>query len=637
MGVSKYQGIGFTGSPLIDCPASGIRVVYHAEIDDSGQTGGPPESGFLDLWTFQGLAGWSEMDGEGRAAFAKTRDLALQPGGWNSWSAGWELAFNDTLPRKVRLIPELLRQTNREGDLSPMDLPEQDKDLPKRGWITGHFITYLRTGDRYLCIASRDGGGLPPVSYRIHRERELVVPELFCPGKFWKPGEVMAEFIIFHARGYFNFKDTLRRFYQQKEVFKGIDFLRTSNDRRPGGYESWYNHYTNINEKLILNDLDALGKTDNLIKLWYLEKQKPVVFQIDDGWEKAVGEWEADTQRFPSGLSPIAEKIEAAGCVPGLWLAPFLVTRKSRLYSERPGWLLRDKEGEPVVAGFNHQWDRQFYCLDLSRKDVLDYLRSVIDRVIDEWGFRYLKLDFLYAGCFTGSFAASGSPYEFYERACSILTARDKTASGLKVAYLGCGCPLGASYRHFPLSRIGADTRESWDWLVVKLLAHIGGPGAYVSLQDTIGRSFMDGTVYINDPDVVFLRSKNCKLRENEKELIALVNYCLGGQIMFSDDPHEVSPADVAQTRRIVEFYEVLSGDEYGAIRLDRNVFRLESRSGKTTGLINLGNRPWTLSAAAEPVLYGGLNSGPFLTDHRVKIKAGELSFAPHTITMSIK
>ncbi|GHV87739.1 hypothetical protein AGMMS50267_00990 [Spirochaetia bacterium] len=328
-------------------------------------------------------------------------------------------------------------------------------------------------------------------------------------------------------------------------------------------------------------------------------------------------------------FSPVIDRY-----IPGLWLAPFLVTRRSRLYTERPGWLLRDREGQPVVAGWNPLWDRQFYCLDLSRKDVLDYLGKMIDRAIDEWGFRYLKLDFLYAGLLSGAFSEKGSPYECYERACTVLTARNKTASGLPVSYLGCGCPLGPSYRHFPLSRIGADTKESWEWKSIKLIGHVGGPGAYINLHDTIGRSFMDGTVYINDPDVIFLRSQNCKLTETEKELIALVNYLLGGQIMFSDDPRHITAADTALTRRIVALYETLANDEYGATRMAKDVFRLESRSGKTAGLINLGKRPFVLEPDTDAALFKAMQGGSFLTDHRVRVRGGGIGFAGHSITV---
>ncbi|MDR1072687.1 MAG: alpha-galactosidase, partial [Treponema sp.] len=280
-------------------------------------------------------------------------------------------------------------------------------------------------------------------------------------------------------------------------------------------------------------------------------------------------------------------------------------------------------------AGFNHLWDGHYYCLDLSRDDALAYIQGLIDRMID-WGFRYIKIDFLYAGFLFGDFAQGGSPYEHYERACALLTKRAASASGADaaapnapVAFLGCGLPLGASFRHFPLSRIGADTREEWDWKLVKLLGHVGRPSAYINLLDAIGRSFFDGVIYCNDPDVVFMRTRNCKLTENEKELIALVNFLLAGQIMTSDDPLHLEPADIQLAKRMAALYAALADDEYGAVRLDRDVFRLVSRSGKTTGVINLSNRPYPLR---EPLM-----NGQFLVDRR---KNG--AYAPHSISIQI-
>jgi alpha-galactosidase len=666
MVIRKYEGINYTESSLpaewaAGSDVSGIRLVYAADQKKNGETigafsekrgferslGRGSRSGFtemsipVDLWTFDELAACAGMNAGDRAAFFSADGLAVQCGGWLSWSAGWELAKNESLPRRVLLLPLLRKLTNREGDDLMPEAPvpleaETAPELPVEGWISGHFIVYLRADDRYLCIASKDGGALPPASFRIHREARLVIAEVFCPDKTWKLQDTLAELVVFSVRGYFNFKDTLRHFYRQEDSFKKIEFLRGGEDRHPGGYESWYNHYTSINEKIVLDDLDALRKTENLIKFDFLDRQRPVVFQIDDGWEKNVGEWEVNPRRFPNGLAPVAKKIEEAGYIPGLWFAPFLVTRKSRIFTERPGWLLRDKSGQTVAAGFNHLWNGEFYCIDLSRKDVLDYLDRIIGRAVDEWGFRYFKLDFLYAGFFSGAFSGGGSPYGHYEEACAVLTARTKTASGLPVAYLGCGCPLGPSYRHFPLSRTGADTREHWNWKLPRLLGHTGGPGAYINLMDTIGRSYLNGTVYCSDPDVIFLRSKKCSLTENEKELIALVNFCLGGQIMLSDDPRQMSPADIILTRRLIKLFEILAGDEYGAVRLDRNVFRLESRSGKASGLINLGNRPCCLKKEKDPALFAALGSGRVLTSRHPKSGPGELVFAPHTITITV-
>jgi alpha-galactosidase len=265
---------------------------------------------------------------------------------------------------------------------------------------------------------------------------------------------------------------------------------------------------------------------------------------------------------------------------------------------------------------------------------VLAYLEALINRFIDEWGFRYIKLDFLYTGLFSGKFSRPGAPHEQYERASARLCARTTSASGLPVAYLGCGLPLGLSYRHFPLARIGADTREAWDWTLVKLLGHTGRPGAYVSLMDTIGRSFMNETVYINDPDVVFLRSRDCKLTETEKETIALVNFLLAGQLMFSDDPAALNSQDLALTRRVSELFDILSDDEYGARRIARDVFVLLSRSGRRTGLINLRKKIYTLDGTEAADISFNFSRARTLGNHCFRTRDGKIAFEPHSFTV---
>jgi alpha-galactosidase len=558
-------------------------------------------------------------------------ELFIYAGGWQSWSAGWELACNEKLPRNVKILSELILLTNR-----PNDNPKHDE-------LLGHFIMYMRIDDIYYCIASLEGnGGLPPVTYRINRKKKNITIEAYCPGKKWKDQDHLASISIFSAKGFFALKDSVAEIYQQQHNFHSLSFLSSSHDavdfrdkkNIPGGYASWYNHYNRITEKIILDDLHSLNATKNLIKLFYIDRKKPVIFQIDDGWETCVGEWEINQEAFPNGLKTIVKQIDEAGFIPGLWVAPFLVTKKCRIFREKPEWVLRDKKGKPIVAGFNPIWDGQHYCLDISRDDVLDYLQSIIGRAIDDWGFRYIKLDFLYAGMFDGHFANPASPFELYDRACKILTSRKQTVDKLPVAYLGCGLPLGVSYKYFPLSRIGADTREMWDWNAAKMIGHIGRPSAYINLLDTIGRSFMDNSVFINDPDVVFLRSKNCKLNAREKELIALVNFLLAGQIMFSDDPINMQEDDVVLTKKILHLYDDLSADEYGAVRIAKDVFQLESRSGKICGLINLSRKVFKLKQDLN-IMFAPLSKDSIPIDNRCFIKQNKIGFLPHSISIS--
>ncbi|MDR2517125.1 MAG: alpha-galactosidase [Spirochaetaceae bacterium] len=649
MKLPQYRFIRREEAPLeTGMSVRGVRLSYTAEAGFGRHAAarGPALSTPFEMVTFEEFAGLADaasfFDDPPGAEEGGAEPLYLHAGGWQSWSPGWELAPEETLPEKIPLLPDLIKLVNRPGDTLPPAAPEMEAgerfprgavEIPGAGWLPGHFIMYFRRGEQYLCAASRGGGSVPPVSFRIHRGDRRIIAEVYAPGKIWQSGETAAEIAVFAARGYFTFRDILRRFYDQEDCFGKNAFL-WDGGKRYGGYASWYHHYTSINEALMIKDLAGLLATDNFIKNYFLDRGRSAVFQIDDGWERAAGDWEANERRFPRGLQFLAARITDAGLVPGLWLAPFIVTRKSRVFREHPSWLLRDGSGKPVSAGWNPNWDGSFYCLDISREDVRDHLRRLMEKVVTRWGFRYLKLDFLYAGMLPGAFARGGDPAGHYRRAAAILTEITAERTGKPVAYLGCGVPLGSSYRHFPLSRIGADTRESWDWLPAKLLGHLGRPSAYISLKDTIGRAFMNGAVYQNDPDVIFFRTENCRLAETEKELVALVNFMFGSQIMLSDDPHRESAGGSALARRMAALYDELDNDEYGAHTIGKDVYRLESRSGKTAGVINLSSRAVPVTAVRDPSFRMMLASGRRLVDNRTRDSAGNDAFAPHSISI---
>jgi hypothetical protein len=154
------------------------------------------------------------------------------------------------------------------------------------------------------------------------------------------------------------------------------------------GWCTWYHFFDRIDEATFLRNLEALAE---------LRDELPIdVVQLDDGYQRAVGDWLETNEKFPSGLERLAREIHAAGFVPGLWTAPFCAVPESRLHQERPGWLLR--HGPELHRGLVHGvWAREgwVHALDTSRQDVLDHLRAVFESLV-EMGFTYLKLDFLY-------------------------------------------------------------------------------------------------------------------------------------------------------------------------------------------------------------------------------------------------
>lgn len=574
----------------------------------------------LDLFRldFEELGLLLGLDEEWRGAFAEPSSLYIFSNGWQSWSYGGELRGTERIKPAI-LIEALNTYVLRPG-------PRE-----ARGQVLSHFFARIRSGERRIVLVStgpdRDRSG-PPLAFRVDRKSLEIGVEAQAGGGSFAAGELLARVSCAGLEGFFAERDFYASLFGGGERFENLAFLGEGRKNPPGGYESWYNHYTAIDEATIRSDLAALPSNDNLINSYYIRRGKPAVFQIDDGWELSVGDWEAHPSKFPAGMAGLAADIETGGLVPGLWLAPFIVEGKSRAAAEHGDWLLRDKDGRPLVAGWNDNWSGNFFAWDLSIPEVGDWLDSIFRTVVDGWGYRYLKLDFLYAGLLEGARKRGGAAWEHYERILSRIVSRRSDARGRPLAWLGCGAPLEASWRHFPLMRIGADTRETWEHFQARLVRHQGRPSARVNLLHTIGRSVLDGALFLNDPDVVFCREAGMGYGEKEKEMIAAVARMFASQIMFSDEASAFGgPGERAFTKRIVALYDRLEGLEFGATRIGRDLFAIEERGGRLRGWINLGER---LARVADPSAEAALGRAgrprdPVLPFHARPIAGGWL------------
>ena len=285
------------------------------------------------------------------------------------------------------------------------------------------------------------------------------------------------------------------------------------------GWTSWYNYYTNISEEIIIANARAAKNAG--LPLTY--------FQIDDGFQEKTGDWLKINRKFPNGMAKVATEIKDLGFVPGLWLAPFLVSKKSDIAREHPDWLLRDDEGKVIRMGYNPMWDGWFYGLDFYHEAVRDYLRTVFDTVIHEWNFDLVKLDFL--------FAAAPLPRMGKTRgrimADAMIFLRECVGEKL---ILGCGVPLVPAFGRVDYCRIGPDIHLKWDFKLLKWLNNRERPSNYHAIGNTINRHHLSHQGFLNDPDVFILRKENNKLSFGEKYALLLANVMFGDLIFTSDD-----------------------------------------------------------------------------------------------------
>jgi len=293
----------------------------------------------------------------------------------------------------------------------------------------------------------------------------------------------------------------------------------------PTGWCSWYYYYTKVGQKEIFENLETARKHN---VNWS-------TFLLDDGYQTALGDWLSINKKFPDGLSVVADEVKAKGMTPGIWLAPFSGRRNSRLYKEHPEWTLKNSDGTPVSAGWNPFWGigGVFYGFDVTHPGFQEYLTNVIKTLVHEWGFKYLKLDFIYSASLPGiSYDPSLSSAE--RLALGLQLVRD--AAGEDVFLLGCGSPLSPAIGMVDGMRIGPDVSPYWFATYrYHLTRDPHSLCTKFAIRSILNRCQMHRKLWINDPDCLMIRDSDTKLSEDERMSLTNAIIISGGMYVLSD------------------------------------------------------------------------------------------------------
>ena len=420
--------------------------------------------------------------------------------GYQTWTYSPELGRRG-YTRGIGPLPEIMIRgvgLRSYGDYFFVDYPQRP------GLSHGESWCYFREGERLRLFASLDerpGYTL----FRYDVGSSLLEIRRDCRGQ--RCGGDFHALDLFHAEG------------GEQEVFDAWFTalgVQPRTRQRLAGYTSWYNRYQDISEESIEQDLQGCA---SLLRPGDL-------FQIDDGWESAVGDWlEPDGKKFPKGMKAAAEAIHEKGFLAGLWLAPFVAQRSSRLLREHPDWFLRP-QGRPWLAGIG--WGG-FFALDFDHPQVRDYLKRVFRQVLDDWGYDLVKLDFLYAAAPFGS--------ESESRAGRMIRAMEflRELCGEKLI-LGCGVPLMPAFGLVDYCRVSCDVGLDWNGSRLMQRTNRERVSTRQAIGSTIFRRQLNGRAWLSDPDVFFLREENLRLTEEQKRTLATVNSLFGGVLLHSDD-----------------------------------------------------------------------------------------------------
>jgi len=300
---------------------------------------------------------------------------------------------------------------------------------------------------------------------------------------------------------------------------------------QPTGWCSWYCYGPKV------NDVQMHDQLKQLVTMRQCGDLPINLFQLDDGWQSAWGDWLIPNKKFPNGLKPIATAARKGGLLPGLWLAPAACIERSVVAAEHPEWLLRDAFGKPVPCGFTAPglWLR---ALDTTHPGVIAHIKHTIRTIVHEWGFGYLKCDFLHCAAMPG--ARRFNPMVSRAEALHSLMQAVREAAGSATFVLGCGAPIGPCIGLVDAMRVSADTADHWlprgpnvpgtRWFFAQDQTNL--PGARNAVCSTLMRLPMGRVLWNNDPDCLILSDV---VPLQQVQALATVAGLSAGSLIFSD------------------------------------------------------------------------------------------------------
>ena len=150
---------------------------------------------------------------------------------------------------------------------------------------------------------------------------------------------------------------------------------------RPILINNWEATYFNFNEEKIL-------------QIARRAKELGVeMLVLDDGWfgkrntdNCSLGDWVVNPEKLPGGLNGLSDRLHDLGLKFGLWFEPEMISPDSDLYRAHPDWCLH-------VDGRARVEMRNQLILDLSRKEVQDYIIQSVSAVLESARIEYVKWD----------------------------------------------------------------------------------------------------------------------------------------------------------------------------------------------------------------------------------------------------
>ena len=329
-------------------------------------------------------------------------------------------------------------------------------------------------------------------------------------------GETMTSERLMFAAG----NDYLAQLENYGVAIRELHHSRVAEDNMLGWW-SWTAFYTKITEGNTLTNA-----------LWLARHLKPLgydYFHFDLGYGYARGEYATpNASAFPHGMSALAHRIGKLGLNVGVWTAPFEVGGRSWVYEHHKDWLVQNRAGKPIqITSAEEMPGEPVFVLDATNPGAQQYLRQTYRILAQDWGAKYIKLDFMDNTAIEGNyFRPNTTALEAQRMGLEII----RNVVGENVLLDKDGSPMLNPVGLVDEGRVSQDTGHLFS------RSKEAAPGI-------AARFYMNRNFFIDDPDAFTVsrqlmeeREIQAPLTQSEAEVSIALSAVSGGMYEIGDD-----------------------------------------------------------------------------------------------------
>ena len=273
------------------------------------------------------------------------------------------------------------------------------------------------------------------------------------------------------------------------------------------------------------------------------------VFQIGDGYQKTIGDWLDPNANFSEGVSQWPQKIKAKNIVPGIWIAPFICSKSSKIYNQQKDWLLKDKNGQLLKVGYKKEWGGWYFALDIYHAKVRDYLTEVFFTLTNKWGFEIINTDLLFAAMLAPP--RDKTKAQVMHDAMSFL----EQLIGKRRLFVG-GVPLGSAFHKATYCRIAPNIHLAWDHKLLKFFRFRERTSSLNALRTIINRRQLNKRIFLNDPGEFTIREQKHQLGSNKEYTKLLIQVLFGSRITSTDDWEQYDEHAINEIKGLIQLLD---------------------------------------------------------------------------------